>query len=130
MKNELRTLLMTSVLGLPVLAGAQDPGQHPSGQQPAGQPPAGRAAPQAAESQLGPKHWIQQLGSDSYRERLEAERRLREIGEPAVPLLEKAAGDASDGEVQWRAKRLLRQMQGDASGGGLVDRQRGDTRPP
>lgn len=122
MKNELRTLLMTSVLGLPVLAAAQEPQQ-----------PETRTAPEAAKPQTGARHWIRQLGSDSYRDRLEAERRLRELGDEAVPLLEKAADDASDGEVQWRARRLLRQMHGGGSGGsggGLVDRQRGDQQQP
>ncbi|MCB9877197.1 MAG: PDZ domain-containing protein [Planctomycetes bacterium] len=119
MKNELRTLLITSVLGLPVLAGAQEPSQHPET----------RTAPEAEKARPGAKHWIEQLGSDSYRERLEAERRLRELGDAAVPQLEAAAKDAADGEVQWRARRLLRQMQS-GGGGGLVDRQRGGQGQP
>ncbi len=54
---------------------------------------------------------IKQLGSDSYRARLEAERALRAVGEPAVAPLQQAAAGGDDAEVQWRARRVLRQIQ-------------------
>ncbi|MBL8753380.1 MAG: PDZ domain-containing protein [Planctomycetes bacterium] len=54
--------------------------------------------------------WIQDLGSDSYRTRLDAERALRKLGEAARPALEQAAASADDAEVQWRARRLVRQL--------------------
>lgn len=53
---------------------------------------------------------IEDLGSDSYRERLDAERALRAKGKDARAELEKAAAGAEDAEVQWRARRLLRQL--------------------
>lgn len=88
-----------------------------------------------AEGQLAPRgapKWVRQLGSDQYRERLEAENQLRQLGEAARGELERAAKDSGDSEVQWRAKRLLRDLGRAASGGaggeqtgGLVERRRG-----
>jgi HEAT repeat protein len=49
---------------------------------------------------------IEQLAADGIDARAEAFRKLEIIGRPALPLLEKAAGDA-DGEVASRAKMLL-----------------------
>ncbi|MFT6080020.1 MAG: hypothetical protein ACJAQZ_002081 [Planctomycetota bacterium] len=60
---------------------------------------------------MAAQHWIQRLGSDSYRDRLEAEDKLREMGGNAKAALDTAAKDGRDGEVQWRAKRLLRQLE-------------------
>lgn len=82
----------------------------------AGRPPV--EAPQAAPD-AGAKtktQWIQDLGSDSYRERLAAEQALRAMGQEALPALRKAAADAQDSEVQWRARRLVRQIENGASG--------------
>lgn len=82
----------------------------------ASQPPV--AAPQAAP-EAGAKtktQWIQDLGSDSYRERLAAEQALRAMGQEALPALRKAAAEAKDSEVQWRARRLVRQIENGASG--------------
>ena len=66
--------------------------------------------------------WIQKLGSDDYRDRLDAENKLRQMGGRAVKELKAAAGDGGDGEIQWRAKRLLRQIEQAASSkGGAAD---------
>lgn len=88
----MRTLLLVSA----ILTGTT------SAQDPVPTPPVGLPAPAGAE------HWIQRLGNDSYRVRLEAENKLRELGGKAKKALEAAAKDESDSEVQWRAKRLLR----------------------
>lgn len=75
-----------------------------------GQPPAVATKKSAAQ-------WIEELGSDSYRTRLDAEQALRALGKQAVPELEKAAAQAKDAEVQWRARRLLRQIEAGEAGG-------------
>lgn len=124
MMMNMRTLLLVSA----ILSGTT------SAQDPVPTPPVGLPAPAGAE------HWIQRLGNDSYRVRLEAENKLRELGSKAKDALEVAAKDESDSEVQWRAKRLLRQIEKaelqsrkgrgsaseDASGrdSGLVERRR------
>jgi PDZ domain len=123
---EPRTLLLTATLGLcsPLLA--QDPGAaRPAPERQA--PPAAEAPTEVPTDKAGEKaktrsvaECIADLGSSSYRTRLAAERALREIGKDAVPALEKAVADADDPEVQWRARRVLRQIQGGS--GGLVDR--------
>ena len=48
----------------------------------------------------GAAKWIQQLGSDDYRDRLNAENKLREMGTRAVQELKAAAGDGGDGEAR------------------------------
>ena len=68
---------------------------------------------------------IKALGSDSYRARLDAERSLREIGEAAVPQLKKAAESGDDAEVQWRSRRVLRQIER-GSTGDLESRKRAE----
>ena len=86
------------------------PGQEPSGSQPGPEVPrveAGAAKP----AEVGAL--IRQLGAESYRQRVEAERKLRELGAAAVPALQDATKQ-DDVEVQWRARRLLRQIEGDA----------------
>lgn len=60
---------------------------------------------------------IRDLGSDSYRTRLEAEKRLRSAGKAAVEDLRKAAENDADPEAQWRARRLLRQIERGEQGG-------------
>jgi len=68
------------------------------------------------------QHWIKHLGSDSYRDRLEAEDQLRQLGENAREALSAAAKDGRDGEVQWRAKRLLRQLENPEQAPGVTER--------
>lgn len=86
------------------------------GQEPAGSSKAGAEAPKAEAGQAKPADvgaLIRQLGADSYRQRVEAERKLRELGAAAVPALQDATKQ-DDVEVQWRARRLLRQIEGSA----------------
>lgn len=112
---DLRTLLLAASAAVVV----QLPGQEPSEGHPGAEPPKAQAsAPSSAE--VGAL--IRQLGADSYRQRVEAERKLRELGAAAVPALQDATKQ-DDVEVQWRARRLLRQIEGDAPLG-----PRGDTR--
>ncbi|MEC9046837.1 MAG: PDZ domain-containing protein [Planctomycetota bacterium] len=111
----MRTILLISAL-LSSTALAQAPKPTPKAE--------GQATPSGASK------WVQQLGSDRYRERLEAENELRKLGEAARGELERAAEDDGDSEVQWRAKRLLRQLQRGQTPaaperGGLVERRRG-----
>lgn len=119
----MRTILLTSAL-LSTLAFGQEHKPSPSTEV--------RATEGAAK-------WIRQLGSDSYRDRLQAENELRKLGETARKALEAAAKDDGDSEVQWRAKRLLRQIgkpapkteqRGIGTRGGLVDRSRPGTDEP
>jgi hypothetical protein len=113
---------------------------------PLAQEPAPAAPSPQSEVPAAVEKWIQQLGSDRYRERLEAENELRQLGAAARPALEAAAKSPADSEVQWRAKRLLRQI-GERQGGereggwrpgraapeaprGLVERRSGRGRAP
>lgn len=50
---------------------------------------------------------IAQLGDDNFAKREDAEKRLLEIGEPGLALLEKAAQDPADPEIRYRAKSLV-----------------------
>lgn len=103
---DLRALLLATSAAVVV----QLPGQDPSGGQPGAEPPKAQAG---AKSPAEVGALIRQLGADSYRQRVEAERKLRELGTAAVPALQDAAKQ-DDVEVQWRARRLLRQIEGDA----------------
>jgi RNA polymerase sigma factor (sigma-70 family) len=51
---------------------------------------------------------IRQLGDDEFEKREAAQRRLVEIGEPALPQLREAARDSRDAEISQRAARLVR----------------------
>ena len=97
-----KTLFRTTFCLVAATAAAQSPA--PGEPTPAPE----RVAERAAEADVS--KWIQQLGSDSYRARLEAENRLKQLGEQAREALEAAAAEPADSEVQWRAKRLLRQI--------------------
>ena len=60
---------------------------------------------------------LQQLGSDRFRVRSQAERALRSLGEAALPRLREVAENDGDAEAQWRARRLIRQIEsGEESG--------------
>ncbi len=68
----------------------------------------------AAESETGSRSvasWIRDLGAASYKRRVAAEQALREIGPDALETLRKAAQDSGDAEIQWRSKRLVRQIE-------------------
>lgn len=100
---------------------AQEPAAPEAGRPSVAAPP---AAPEAGSKTAA--QWIQDLGSDSYRERLAAEQALRAMGQEALPALRKAAAEAKDSEVQWRARRLVRQIENGASG---ALQQRGKSAP-
>jgi hypothetical protein len=69
--------------------------------------------------------YVRDLGSDSFRARTQAERALRGMGKQALPELQKAVADGNDAEIQWRARRLVRQIErGDT--GGLARRSDAD----
>src|SRR5438093_696184 len=53
---------------------------------------------------------VRQLGDDSYASRQAAQRRLREIGKPAIPALQ-AALKSDDLEVHLRADELIKELQ-------------------
>jgi hypothetical protein len=52
------------------------------------------------------------------------------MGEAAAPALKKAAESAEDAEVQWRARRVLRQIEAGKSGGALAPRGRAEEVAP
>ncbi len=112
--NDIRSFLLVAAGALAAALPAQDP-----------TPPAPSAPPATSETPkaAGIETWIAKLGSDSYRARLDAERALREAGEAAVPALQRAAASADDPEVQWRARRVLRQIERNGASD-LVQRDR------
>ncbi|HZN38314.1 MAG TPA: PDZ domain-containing protein [Planctomycetota bacterium] len=106
-------------LALCVNLPAQEPEPAPTPQTP----------PAVAETRTkGVEHWIRDLGSDSFQTRLKAEGALRKLGKEALPALKKAADDA-DSEVQWRARRLLRQIE-KGTNQGLVERPKKEGTEP
>jgi hypothetical protein len=112
--NDFRAFLLVAAGALAAALPAQDPTpQAPPA------PPATKETPRAA----GIETWIGNLGSDSYRARLDAERALRDAGEAAVPALQRAAESSDDPEVQWRARRVLRQIERNGAAD-LVQRDR------
>lgn len=100
--NTIPNLLFSSLIGLMVAVPAQ---LAPAQQQP------GSAETQAQPPAPGIDALIRQLGDDSYRSRIEAERALRERGKAALDALRKAGEQDADPEVQWRARRLVRQIE-------------------
>jgi hypothetical protein len=118
---ELRKILLVAATGLASSLLAQDPtAPKPPATGTEATPPATTAKPDAGKEVAS---LIRQLGSDSYRQRVDAERRLRELGEAALPALRDAAAQKDDAEVQWRARRLVRQLEGSAP---LASRGRGN----
>lgn len=99
-----------SLIRLPMLvAGASLLACLPAQEPVAPKEPPAAAAPDAAPKDAGAL--VRDLGSASYRTRLAAERALRDLGKQAVPALQQAAERGDDPEVQWRARRLLRQIE-------------------
>ncbi|MBM3974981.1 MAG: PDZ domain-containing protein [Planctomycetes bacterium] len=101
--------------------------QDPKPQEPANPPPAKAETP-APKPDV--ETLVRDLGSERFRARLDAERALRELGEAAVPALQKAAEASDDTEVQWRARRVLRQIEAGKGDAGLVPRARADEPAP
>jgi hypothetical protein len=93
-----RTVLLSTAAGIAAAVPAQEAAAP-------AKPPAAQA-PTKSAAQL-----VQELGSDSYRTRTDAEKALRQMGEQVVPELKKAAAQNDDPEVQWRARRVLRQIE-------------------
>ena len=107
--------LCSSVL-LATLFAVQDPTpvQDP---RPESTPPAAKQEPQTAPDAARLEELVRKLGAESYRDRLEAEKQLREIGKDALPALREAVEQGVDPEAGWRAKRLVRQIErGEAQG--------------
>lgn len=80
-------------------------------------PPKPRPAPAEAKTDSDARsveQLIEALGAERPSERREAERALQERGENAKDALEKAVEDHEDPEVRWRARRVLRALNGDA----------------
>lgn len=118
----------TLVAGLVVGANlmAQDPqGKADPQGKPDQEPKVEAKAGKPAKSR---EQWIRDLGSESFRVRLDAEKALRAMGKEAVPDLQKAAEQSADNEVQWRARRLVRQIEGGEQGG-LQQRDGNDHAP-
>jgi hypothetical protein len=56
---------------------------------------------------------IEQLGAEGFRERRAAENELRAMGDKAKDALRSAADEHEDPEVRWRARRLIREVEGE-----------------
>ncbi len=120
-----RSITALAGLALGAALAAQDATTTPPATSPTERAPAGQAptAPKSAAD------YVHDLGSDSFRLRIQAERGLRQLGQDALPELRKAADDGADAERQWRARRLVRQIErGDT--GGLARRDAGDDSQP
>lgn len=117
---DLRSLLLS---GAALAAGLT--AQDPKPQEPASPPPAKAESPKPDVDAL-----VRDLGSERFRARLDAERALRELGAAAVPALKQAAEASDDAEVQWRARRVLRQIEAGKGGAGLAPRGRQDDEAP
>lgn len=88
---------LAALCGAPTL-GAQEP-----------TPP---AAERKAQSEADIQALIEKLGAPKNADRKAAEGELTEIGEPAREALERAVQDHDDPEVRWRARRVLRKLDG------------------
>lgn len=96
-------------------------------QQPTGRPPGSAQHDDQPQTRKAIEESLRQLGSDRFRERVKAERSLRAMGEVALPGLREVAADDSDAEAQWRARRLIRQIES-GEPEGLDRRRRGADR--
>jgi len=134
--TSLRPAVWLAGVSLSLAVAAQEPAAPPNPAE--STPPSTAIAPgtvAATEQQI--EAWIRDLGNDSFRRRTHAETNLRQLGTAAVKALQQAAKDSDDHEVQWRARRLLRQIesgQGDEAGTGDLrrkdSRREADAAPP
>ncbi|MBK8977462.1 MAG: PDZ domain-containing protein [Planctomycetes bacterium] len=97
-------LLLALTVGGPGLL-AQQETPAPAGEQPQAKPPAATA-----------ETWVERLGADEFAERQAAEKALRELGEGARAALKSAAESHPDPEVRFRARQLLRELDGEPAG--------------
>jgi hypothetical protein len=116
---------LRAVLLAAAAAAASLPAQDPQPKEPVAPPPAAKPDAQAPD----PEALVRKLVSDRFRERVDAEKALRELGAAAVPELKKAAEAGDDAEAQWRARRLLRQIEAGKADGALAPRGRDDAPP-
>lgn len=116
---------LRAVLLAAAAVAAASPAQEPQPKEPAAPPPATKPESPARD----PEALVRSLGSDRYRDRVDAERALRELGAAAVPALKKAAESGDDAEAQWRARRLLRQIEAGKGEPDLVPRGRDEVPP-
>lgn len=101
---------MTLAAGAAEAVLAQEPTPPP--QEPRAQAPQ-PAIEQPTEPQA--EQLVEQLGNEAFRERQKAERALRALGKDALPALRKAAEGQGIPEAQWRARRLIRQIEGEGA---------------
>jgi hypothetical protein len=73
-----------------------------------GKPPAAPVPEPPANPEI--EALIRDLGAEEYRTRSRAEKRLVDLGLPALPYLEKALG-SPDPEVKWRAREAMEQIE-------------------
>jgi hypothetical protein len=114
-----RLIKFASIAGLAV--GALLPAQEEP------KPPAPPSETQKKDTAAELDQLVKQLGDENYRVRIEAENKLRALGADALPALKAAAGQGTDAEVQWRARRLVRQIERGDQQPGLG--RRADRRP-
>lgn len=110
--KHLPAILTLGLLGLPGLCLAQGETKEP----------------QKTRADKTTAQWIEQLGNESYKARLDAEGALKEQGDKALPALKEAAENSKDPEVQWRARRLVRQLEHSPEQG-LRQRPQAETPP-
>ena len=68
--------------------------------------------PKPAVDQTEIQRLIEELGAEKNADRKAAESALRELGETARDALQSAVEEHDDPEVRWRARRVLRSLDG------------------
>ena len=99
------TSLVVSVLSMPVITAQSKPSTQP--------------APESADV----LRLIERLGAESFADRKAAERSLEAAGDAALPQLRDAAEKDEDPEVRWRARRLVRSLEGGDESGSPLQRR-------
>jgi hypothetical protein len=102
----MRTMTLLALLALGLVATA--------GFLRADDPPAPVPAPADDATKANVDRWIADLGSDDFRTREEASRRLAGVGAAAKKALEDALAKSESLEVRWRVEQLLRRLAGRA----------------